>query len=126
MKPSGRGLVASPSVGTLNRLERQKIVLWRRPVQTVHYAVRETMQLLVEFVRYLWRHKARILFAMLACVIATYACHAPGVHQKYIQRFKVKLLRCFYWIGLGILSSVGLGTGLHTFLLYLRADLRDT
>lgn len=24
-----------------------------------------------------------------------------------------------YWIGLGILSSVGFGTGLHTFILYL-------
>jgi vacuole membrane protein 1 len=24
-----------------------------------------------------------------------------------------------YWVGLGVLSSVGLGTGLHTFLLYL-------
>lgn len=25
----------------------------------------------------------------------------------------------FYWVGLGFLSSVGLGTGLHTFVLYL-------
>ena len=35
--------------------------------------------------------------------------------------FKVekKLLTCAYWLGLGILSSVGLGTGLHTFILYL-------
>lgn len=24
-----------------------------------------------------------------------------------------------FWIGLGILSSIGLGTGLHTFILYL-------
>jgi hypothetical protein len=24
-----------------------------------------------------------------------------------------------YWIGLGIASSIGLGTGLHTFVLYL-------
>jgi len=24
-----------------------------------------------------------------------------------------------WWVGLGILSSVGLGTGLHTFVLYL-------
>lgn len=24
-----------------------------------------------------------------------------------------------YWVGLGVLSSVGLGTGLHTFVLYL-------
>ncbi|XP_040005539.1 vacuole membrane protein 1-like [Xiphias gladius] len=30
-----------------------------------------------------------------------------------------KTLWCSYWVGLGILSSVGLGTGLHTFLLYL-------
>ena len=26
---------------------------------------------------------------------------------------------CFYWIALGIASSIGLGTGLHTFVLYL-------
>lgn len=25
----------------------------------------------------------------------------------------------FYWIGLGVLSSVGFGSGLHTFILYL-------
>lgn len=26
---------------------------------------------------------------------------------------------CFYWIILGVASSIGLGTGLHTFVLYL-------
>ena len=30
---------------------------------------------------------------------------------------------CGWWVGLGILSSVGLGTGLHTFLLYLGNEL---
>ena len=24
-----------------------------------------------------------------------------------------------WWVGLGVLSSIGLGTGLHTFVLYL-------
>jgi len=24
-----------------------------------------------------------------------------------------------YWVGLGVASSIGLGTGLHTFILYL-------
>ena len=32
---------------------------------------------------------------------------------------KQQIFWCGYWVGLGILSSVGLGTGLHTFLLYL-------
>nr|CDQ04438.1 Bm6390 [Brugia malayi] len=119
MEPSGRGLITSPSVGTLNRLERQKIVLWKRPIQTLHYALRELLQLLVEFIVYLWFHKARILFVLLLCAVGTYICHVPGVHQKYIQSWKVKSLQCLYWIGLGVLSSIGLGTGLHTFILYL-------
>lgn len=32
---------------------------------------------------------------------------------------KSKIIWCLYWLGLGVLSSVGFGTGLHTFLLYL-------
>lgn len=38
---------------------------------------------------------------------------------QYVQYLEKKFLWCAYWVGLGILSSVGLGTGLHTFLLYL-------
>uniref|UniRef100_A0A8C7ZUV2 Vacuole membrane protein 1 n=1 Tax=Oryzias sinensis TaxID=183150 RepID=A0A8C7ZUV2_9TELE len=38
---------------------------------------------------------------------------------QYVRYAEKKTLWCAYWAGLGILSSVGLGTGLHTFLLYL-------
>lgn len=38
---------------------------------------------------------------------------------QYVRYMEKKTLWCAYWVGLGILSSVGLGTGLHTFLLYL-------
>ena len=33
--------------------------------------------------------------------------------------WKKEIIWCGYWVGLGVLSSVGLGTGLHTFVLYL-------
>ncbi|XP_053187631.1 vacuole membrane protein 1-like isoform X1 [Scomber japonicus] len=39
--------------------------------------------------------------------------------MEYVRYMEKKTLWCAYWVGLGILSSVGLGTGLHTFLLYL-------
>ncbi|CAG2121527.1 unnamed protein product, partial [Medioppia subpectinata] len=39
--------------------------------------------------------------------------------QQWVHVFRKQFLWCAYWCGLGILSSVGLGTGLHTFLLYL-------
>ncbi len=38
---------------------------------------------------------------------------------QFVAVFQKKFLWCAYWVGLGVLSSVGLGTGLHTFLLYL-------
>ena len=38
---------------------------------------------------------------------------------QYIQEWEKYILWCLWWVGLGVLSSVGLGTGLHTFLLYL-------
>lgn len=43
----------------------------------------------------------------------------PGNHQAIIQVIRSNLWFVVYWVGLGVLSSVGLGTGLHTFILYL-------
>lgn len=42
-----------------------------------------------------------------------------GPHQQIIELVHRNTWFFVYWLGLGVLSSVGLGTGLHTFLLYL-------
>ena len=47
------------------------------------------------------------------------AHHLPGGHQGGLLELERYLVWCGWWVGLGVLSSVGLGTGLHTFLLYL-------
>ncbi|VDK53149.1 unnamed protein product [Anisakis simplex] len=119
IKPSGRGLVPSPSVNTLNRIERQRIVIWSRPIQTTHYAIREILHLLIEFAYYLWQHKVHVLMTLLSCAALIYGYYMPGIHQIYLRRFEKRIILCLYWLGLGVLSSVGLGTGLHTFILYL-------
>lgn len=38
---------------------------------------------------------------------------------QFVADVEKKLLWCVYWLGLGVLSSIGLGSGLHTFVLYL-------
>ncbi|MCL4153155.1 UNVERIFIED_CONTAM: hypothetical protein GTU68_065525, partial [Idotea baltica] len=48
-----------------------------------------------------------------------FASITPGPHQQFLQRVSKEFWWCGWWVWLGILSSVGLGTGLHTFLLYL-------
>lgn len=42
-----------------------------------------------------------------------------GPHTPYMNEVENILYFMGYWIILGVASSIGLGTGLHTFVLYL-------
>ena len=112
------GMHRSPSANTLSRLERQKIVLWRRPFRTFLYFILEVLHIVWDIVRSLLSIR-RLLPTILLLSFVAWLYLVPGIHTEFIKRFEKKLLWCSYWIGLGILSSVGLGTGLHTFILYL-------
>ncbi|XP_005986864.1 vacuole membrane protein 1 isoform X1 [Latimeria chalumnae] len=99
--------------------ERESIILWRRPVITLQYFFLETLINLKEWTIRLWYRRRIMLSSLLMFSVITIAYYIEGPHQKYVQFMEKKFLWCAYWVGLGILSSVGLGTGLHTFLLYL-------
>uniref|UniRef100_A0A2I3H4J2 Vacuole membrane protein 1 n=1 Tax=Nomascus leucogenys TaxID=61853 RepID=A0A2I3H4J2_NOMLE len=94
--------------------ERQNI-----PLITLQYFSLEILVILKEWTSKLWHRQSIVVsfLLLLAVLIATY--YVEGAHQQYVQRIEKRFLLNAYWIGLGILSSVGLGTGLHTFLLYL-------
>uniref|UniRef100_A0A0N5B9J6 Transmembrane protein n=1 Tax=Strongyloides papillosus TaxID=174720 RepID=A0A0N5B9J6_STREA len=111
--------VKTPSAGVQDYIDRENIVLWKKPIITTVYFVGEIFSLLLDFFRYLGNHKIGVTLFLISLGSAYYGYYAPGPHQKHIQTVEEKLIWCAYWIGLGVLSSVGLGTGLHTFLLYL-------
>ncbi|CAN8016100.1 unnamed protein product, partial [Ixodes persulcatus] len=100
-------------------VDRKSLVLWRRPVMTVRYFVSELLVLTWEMGFRLWRNRRHVMAALLVLLLCTLAYCFEGSHQRYITFIEKKVLWCAYWVGLGVLSSVGLGTGLHTFLLYL-------
>ncbi|KAI1893554.1 hypothetical protein AGOR_G00124920 [Albula goreensis] len=102
-----------------DREERMALVLWRKPVLTLQYFFLEALITLKEWTRRLWRRRAVVFTVLLVFVFFSVAYSIEGAHQKYVEYLEKKFLWCAYWVGLGILSSVGLGTGLHTFLLYL-------
>jgi len=101
------------------REEREKIVLWRKPITTLHYFLLELILLLREEYNNILKHRKTCSSIALILLLSTIVYQIEGVHHTYINVFKGDILWCCYWVGLGILSSVGLGTGLHTFLLYL-------
>ena len=99
--------------------DRETLVLWRRPLTTLLYF---TLQLLSEVVRLttlLLSNTTLILSSVVLSAVVIAALHLEGPHQVYVSVLQDKSAWCLYWVGLGVLSSVGFGTGLHTFLLYL-------
>ncbi|XP_063900324.1 vacuole membrane protein 1-like isoform X2 [Zophobas morio] len=45
--------------------------------------------------------------------------HIQGIHSEILNQINLTLSFIVWWLGLGILSSVGLGTGMHSGLLFL-------
>ncbi|GAB6030026.1 Vacuolar membrane protease [Chamberlinius hualienensis] len=99
--------------------EREGIVLWKRPLLTISYFIGELGVTFKEYGQKLWEKKFIVLGLTLLLLGLMVLCDIDGPHQKYINLVQKQFLWCAYWVGLGVLSSVGLGTGLHTFLLYL-------
>ena len=45
--------------------------------------------------------------------------HAAGIAEPYISEGEAWVQYVVWWVGLGVLSSVGLGAGMHSGLLFL-------
>jgi len=67
--------------------------------------------------KFIFRHI--ILFTLLALLIIVPHVVVEGPHKHYVMEFDEIMEFALYWIMLGVASSIGLGTGLHTFVLYL-------
>lgn len=101
------------------RQETAKIVLWRQPIRTIQYCVLELIYLIHHNFKSLvsYRKSLAVSSVVLLCLLFVY--NTEGAHQSSVRTIESLLFWSVYWLGLGIASSVGLGTGLHTFLLYL-------
>lgn len=118
---SANNISGSRTVSERQKLktERESLKLWTRPIDTTKYFTLECLTLARIYGKKLSQHK--ILIAILVTIAGSIATlyHVPGQHQRVFEKLKTELLFILYWLGLGVISSIGLGTGLHTFLLYL-------
>eukprot|EP01112_Ceratiomyxa_fruticulosa_P017700 TRINITY_DN5568_c0_g3_i1.p1 TRINITY_DN5568_c0_g3~~TRINITY_DN5568_c0_g3_i1.p1 ORF type:complete len:385 (+),score=73.34 TRINITY_DN5568_c0_g3_i1:280-1434(+) len=97
----------------------QKVKLLTSPLITLTTLPWVLQTLFIHLVKYLQKN-IRAVFAYLAIVfLGVVFYYLPGAHQYHVDIAEEYFLFCVWWIGLGVLSSVGLGTGLHTFVLYL-------
>jgi len=81
------------------------------------------------FMRHIFIYSSMILIQQRYAYISNFLLFGSIFRCSWALKVSIDFAGCFqlkeeiswfsYWIFLGILSSVGLGTGLHTFILYL-------
>ncbi|ORX99712.1 hypothetical protein K493DRAFT_212171 [Basidiobolus meristosporus CBS 931.73] len=65
-------------------------------------------------------NRGYLIFLITSLAVLGYLIYIlDGTHQPTVQYVEAELLWIGYWIMLGVASSIGLGTGLHTFVLFL-------
>ncbi|KAF9344638.1 Vacuolar membrane protease, partial [Mortierella sp. AD094] len=105
--------------------ERQEISVYTSPLTVLSYFV---LYLLHEFrMALLWIISQQYLLVVLPLLTAIvyFVYQTDGAHQPLLKHAESGLIWYGYWTLLGIASSVGLGTGLHTFILFLGPHIAE-
>lgn len=71
------------------------------------------------------KHSTLCLAVSLLISAFLLSMKVDGPHLPYVTALYLRILWYAWWVLLGVLSSVGLGTGLHTFILYLVGTFSD-
>ncbi|ORZ11367.1 hypothetical protein BCR41DRAFT_372187 [Lobosporangium transversale] len=105
--------------------QRQEISVYTSPMTVLSYFV---LYILHEFrVALLWIFSQQYLLVAMPIIAMTvyFIYQTDGAHQPLLKHAELGLIWYGYWTLLGIASSVGLGTGLHTFVLFLGPHIAD-
>uniref|UniRef100_A0A0G4I722 Vacuole membrane protein 1 n=1 Tax=Chromera velia CCMP2878 TaxID=1169474 RepID=A0A0G4I722_9ALVE len=101
------------------RESRKSITLLSHPVKTLSsfffIAARAFKRALV----YLISHPLTLFLVVPLFAFALVAQHFEGPHRALIDEARINLEFVAWWLVLGILSSVGLGSGMHSGLLFM-------
>ncbi|XP_011172439.1 vacuole membrane protein 1 isoform X1 [Solenopsis invicta] len=103
----------------VSNLELDHITLWRHPIITLHYFFSEVFIHMLSLVKKTLLYKRTVCAIISITILFLLLGKISGPQQEIFRLWEAKIIWWLYWVGLGVLSSVGLGTGLHTFVLYL-------
>jgi hypothetical protein len=92
------------------------IVLWKRPVTTLSLFGEELMEYL-EWAFTTLAYQPSIQIITLVIVVMYTLLYVTNSPYHLTMEFVVEFF--IWWVGLGVLSSIGLGSGMHSGLLFL-------
>src|SRR3990167_920689 len=89
------------------------------PILTITLFSQVLLEGIKDAIKFSIQHK--ITQYIIFPIILTYLIlnNIPGEHQIYVNALEWSVEFFVWWFGLGVLSSIGLGTGMHTGVLFL-------
>ncbi|KAL8445070.1 hypothetical protein Emag_005225 [Eimeria magna] len=97
---------------------RKNITLLHAPMKTVAYCTLAACSFFHKALRYVASHVAT-LWVLAAVAALAAAAQLEGPHSGAVWELWVWIKVIVWWVGLGVLSSIGLGSGMHSGLLFL-------
>lgn len=123
-KPPNMARTDTSSILSILQAEHQKeleeLVLTKRPFETMKLFALAILQYLKQLALYVINRWASFgLLTTLGIALGVMLIMLDGPQDKLVNEFLIYLRFGLWWLGLGVASSIGLGSGLHTFVLYL-------
>ncbi|GFP84014.1 vacuole membrane protein kms1 [Phtheirospermum japonicum] len=98
----------------------EKLTLTSQPLKTLKLFILAVKQYLKRSVKYLLSHGGLLILLNIFVVVPSILLvTVDGPHEKHVEEVLRYVRFGLWWVSLGVASSIGLGSGLHTFVLYL-------
>ncbi|XP_008672345.1 vacuole membrane protein KMS1 isoform X1 [Zea mays] len=109
-----------PELRAKHKTDLQNLTLTKQPLRTLHFFLLAMLQYLKRLATYILS-KGGFFFLLIVLLVASgiLLVVSDGLHKKHVQEFLNYAKFVSWWVSLGVASSIGLGSGLHTFVLYL-------
>lgn len=99
------------------RERRADLLLWKRPLATLYHATCELFVLLGHALGWLAARPLPVLLVVSSLSAASY--YVETADAELARAIRAEIYMIVYWVMLGIGSTAGMGTGLHTLILFL-------
>ncbi len=101
------------------KLKREKITLLQRPIKTICLFSTGLCLVITRAIKYCLLHPISLYCLIPIICLWRLQEDFPGPYTKVINDIEFSIEFVVWWVGLGILSSIGLGSGLQSGILFL-------
>lgn len=103
----------------LKKSTKEHLMFHKRPLATSYYAAIAIKKFTLSTAHWIANHSLFKYFFLPVALLWIGLEYYPGSHSELVSEATFNLKFVLWWLGLGILSSIGLGTGMHSGMLFL-------